>query len=436
MKPIIAIVGKPNVGKSTLFNRLTERRTAITSEIPGTTRDRLYGDCFWGKYEFILVDTAGIAPEEKDELKADIQNQIKIAVAEADLIIFLVDAGTGITQKDQRAAELLRKGQKPIILAANKIDKKKESGFYQEFYKLGLGDPIPISALHGQGTGDLLDKIVKRIKIKTRRPPSKMTKPTQVAIVGRPNVGKTSILNALLKEKRGAVSEVPGTTRDIVIGELQTNKEKIILIDTAGIRKRGKIKFGIETFSVLRAIKSISGSLITLLVIDATEGVVAQDMHLAGFAKEEGKGIILIVNKWDLVKNKSQIIERYLKVLQEKFDFVYFVPVIFVSAKTKENISQILNLILKVKESLSKRIKTAELNNYLGEIIRKNPPKSKKNIKVYYFTQVAINPPTFAIFANLPEAIHFSYLRYLENRIRDKYEFGGAPIKILLKKHK
>lgn len=436
MKPIVAIIGKPNVGKSSLFNRLTGRRIAITLEVPGTTRDRLYGDCLWGKYEFILVDTAGIALGEKDELATDIFNQIKIVLGEADLIIFLTDITTGITQKDEQAAEILRKTKKPVILTVNKIDGKFKSASYQDFYKLGLGDPLPISSLHGTGTGDLLDKVVKYIKPSKKSQKAKEEKLTKVAIVGRPNVGKTSILNALLKDKRGAVSEMPGTTRDTITGEVQIEKERIILIDMAGIRKRGKIEPGIEAFSALRAIKAITESLISLIVIDAKEGATAQDTHLAGFAKEEGKGIILVVNKWDLVKNEPRAMDKYTRHLKERFDFIYFAPIIFVSAQTRENIPEILKLILNVKESLCKRIQTSDLNQYLGEVIRKKPPKSKKNIRIYYSTQASINPPTFIIFTNFPEEIHFSYLRYLENKIREKYEFRGAPLKILLKKHK
>lgn len=438
--PIVAIIGRPNVGKSTFFNRLIGRKIAITTDIPGTTRDRLYERVAWRGREFILIDTAGIELEFEERFKEDIQSQIEIAVREADLIIFMADVTSGITPQDLNAAQKMRRAKKNVMLVANKADNQKLEEQAAEFYKLGLGKPMPISALSGRNTGDMLDVVtenLKQIKPKIKLPV--LEKSVKVAIIGRPNVGKSSLFNALINENRAIVNEVPGTTRDIVSTVFNFKNEKIEFIDTAGLRRRGKIgkaiqglkKEGkIEKYSAVRAMRTIDEADVALVVIDATEGVVAQDLHLAGFIKDSYKGVIIVINKTDIAHNVT--VENYLPILRHKFDFISFAPVIFVSAVTKKNIQKIFDLILEVKKSRELKIPTPKLNKILEKAVIERPPAGLKNKKpkIKYITQMGISPPSFVIFTSFPEYIHFSYKRYLENRLRKEFAFSGTAIKI------
>lgn len=440
--PIVAIIGRPNVGKSTLFNRLVGKKIAITTDIPGTTRDRLYEICRWREKEFILIDTAGIELKFEERFKEDIESQIEIAVNEAHLILFMADVKGGITAQDQNAINKIRKSGKKAILAVNKVDNAALEKEVATFFKFGLGEPIPLSAISGRNTGDLLDKIVEELR-EIKDQDIEKFEPTEqslrVSILGRPNVGKSSLFNALTKEERAIISEIPGTTRDVINTRFIYGEENIDFIDTAGLRRRGKIgkvaegpkAVGkIEKYSALRTLRALDESDIALLVIDAVEGVTAQDLHIAGFIRDTGKGIILVVNKIDI---SSEIdIEDFLRLLRYKFNFIPFAPVIFVSAETKKNISKIFDLILDVKKSREIKISTPKLNKFLEEAIMKKSPAGLKKTKpkLKYMTQVAINPPTFVIFASYNELIHFSYKRYLENRLREEFTFSGTPIKI------
>ncbi|HBG81633.1 TPA: ribosome biogenesis GTPase Der [candidate division CPR2 bacterium] len=434
-KPIVTIVGRPNVGKSTLFNRISGKRTAITSEEPGTTRDRLYDAVTWNKKEFILVDTAGIETELEDELAEDIRMQIDVALDEADYFVFAVDAQTGITPQDEAAAEKLRKLNKPCILIVNKVDNPEIEKELSEFYSLGLGEPYPVSAIHGRGIGDFLDKLIKDLKSIAGKKIEIPDADISIALVGRPNVGKSSIINQISGQKRAIVSDIPGTTRDINIIYDQIDDLKTKIIDTAGIRRRGKIGTGIEKFSVLRAFKAVDSSDTTLLILDATEGVVAQDLHIAGFTKDLGKGLIIIVNKWDLIEKDEKTMDKYLAMLRSKFDFVYFAPVIFASALTGKNIDKIGPLVKHIFDEQNKKISTSKINSLIEKLILKRPPGMKRGIrpKLFYTTQTGVKPPTFTIFSNHPEMIHFSYMRYLENNFRAEFGFDGTPIKFILK---
>ena len=437
--PIVAIIGRPNVGKSTLFNRLVGKRIAITTDIPGTTRDRLYETVAWRGKNFILIDTAGIELAFEERFKEDIQSQIEIAINEADLIIFMADVTTGISVQDENAAKIIRKSKKPAILAVNKADNQKLEEQTAEFYKLGLGQPIPISALSGRNTGDMLDLVtenLERIKPKGKFP--LIEKSIKVAIIGRPNVGKSSLFNMLVNENRAIVNEVPGTTRDIVSTVFNFRDEKIEFVDTAGLRRRGKIgkaiqgpkKEGrIEKYSAIRSLRALDESDVALILTDAIEGIANQDLHLAGFAKDSLKGIILIVNKIDAAE---EALEKYLPILKRKFSFIPFAPVVFVSAKTGKNIQKIFDLILKVKKSREVKIPTPKLNKILEKAVIERPPAGLKNKKpkIKYITQTGINPPAFTIFCSFPEYIHFSYKRYLENRLRKEFAFSGTAIKM------
>lgn len=451
MFPVVAIIGRPNVGKSTLFNRITGHRQAVTADLAGTTRDRLYSHCEWNGQEFILVDTAGIEVGDTKnsvyaKLDSDVQEQVLLALEEADLIIFLVDVQTGATDQDRRALKLVFKSGKPFVLVANKYDSEKYLTNLTELYKMGAKEVLPIAALTGRGTGDLMDAITNGIKDVT--PTDKgiilEREGINVAIAGRPNVGKSSTLNALIGENRAVVSEVAGTTRDYMIASYETDKGTINFIDTAGIRKRGKIgkveegtvPGQVERYSVLRSFRSIENSDIALIIIDPTEGLTAQDLHIAGFAKDQYKGIIIVVNKWDAVEKDEVDMAKYLAYLHAKISFLSYASVIFVSAKTGKNIDKIFDLIFAAAESREKRIDTSELNLLLGDDILRHPPSAVRNQlpKINYITQADVNPPTFVFFANKPELVHFSYKRFLENKIRERWGFAGTPINIVLKR--
>jgi GTP-binding protein len=439
----VAIVGRANVGKSTLFNRLIGKKQAITADYAGTTRDRLYGRTIWNTREFVLIDTAGL--EAGIEKNIEITEQIEVAIEEADLIVFIVDAIAGLTQKDQAALKQIYKAKKPYIVVANKYDGDKYLSNLQEFYKLGEKEIIPISALNGRGTGDLLDRIAQlTFDIESEEEEEDKGEEEQTvktAIVGRPNVGKSSLLNRIIGKNRAIVSEKAGTTRDITTGEFEHDGRKITFLDTAGVRKRGrvgKVEEGvragqIEKYSVIRSMKAIESCDVVLALIDPTEGLTAQDMHVIGFALENLKSVIVVVNKWDLAEEDQN---KFLKYLQKKLVFMPYAPVIFVSAKNGKNVEKLPELIIEVASARNKRVKTNELNIILKQSILMKSPPPKRGIlpKINYVTQADVNPPTFVFFTNHPDLIHFSYVRYLENQIRKNFDFNGTPINIIFKK--
>jgi GTP-binding protein len=434
-KPIVAVVGRPNVGKSTLFNRLVGERRAIVQDIPGTTRDRVYGTTDWGGVEFTLIDTGGlqddreIDAESLTEIARNTKNQAKAAIDEADVIVFLVDARSGPTSGDHEVADLLRRADKPTILVANKAESAVRRDGVFEFYELGLGDPMAISAYHGTGTGDLLDKVVESL------PEAEEVEETDgpaIAIVGRPNVGKSRLLNALLGQERSIVSDVPGTTRDSIDTELTWAGQPLTLIDTAGIRRRGRIEQGVEQFSVIRSMRAIDRSDVVLLVVDATEEFTAQDLHIAGYIEEQKKGIVVVINKWDLIEKDAKTMDEYKARAREQLDFVPYAPLVFVSAKFGQRVHQVLDTALMVVAERQKRVPTAALNTLLRESVAAHPPPSKpgKWLKFYYATQADVAPPTFIFFCNDPVQLHFSYKRYLENQLRGQFGYTGSPIRL------
>ncbi|MDH7490280.1 MAG: ribosome biogenesis GTPase Der [Anaerolineae bacterium] len=432
MKPIVAVVGRPNVGKSTLFNRLIGQPLAIVEDSPGTTRDRLYADSEWNGRTFTVVDTGGLVFDESGEVEWKVREQAQIAIAEADVIVFMVDASTGLTAADREAADLLRRTDKPIVIAANKADNEERRQAAVEFYELGLGDPIPISALHGTGTGDLLDAITASFAPEVVEEPDEAIR---VAIVGRPNVGKSSLLNALLGEERAIVSEIPGTTRDAIDTRLEWAGQPVVLIDTAGIRRRGRIEPGVEKYSVLRAMRAIQRADVAVLVLDGVDGPTAQDAHVAGYILEEMKSVIVAVNKWDLVPKDSHTMHQYTQVVRAALRFMDYVPVLFISAKTGQRVGQVLDTALRVRDERLVRLSTAELNDILRQAVARQAPPTKagKSLKFYYVTQPSVDPPTFVFFVNDKELVHFSYVRYLENQIRERYPFTGTPLRMLFR---
>lgn len=478
-KPILAIVGRPNVGKSTLFNRLIGERRAIVSETAGTTRDRLYADGDFAGREFTAVDTGGIVGERDAEVENDTAKffalaraQAQLAIDEADAIVFLTDVEEGVLPGDYEIANILRRTDKPVYVAVNKADNEKRAADAVEFFALGLGEPHPISALHGTGIGDLLDEIVANLP---PAPEETETEIPQLAIVGRPNVGKSSLLNAILGQERAIVSEIPGTTRDAIDTEVlwrdnmssaaegepesgDNALKPVILIDTAGIRRRGKIEAGIEKFSSLRALKAIQRADVVLLVLDAEDGPTTQDAHVASYALEENKGIVLVVNKWDTVEeetntqiashpapvNKDELARKRREDLREyeervraAFNFIPYAPVLFVSAKYRRRIPAVMDTALRVRRELRARIPTGDLNEILREAVAQHSPPThgKTQLKFYYATQVGSVPPTFVFFVNRKDMVHFSYQRYLENKIRERFKLTGAPIKMIFRAH-
>jgi GTP-binding protein len=432
MKPIVAVVGRPNVGKSTFFNRMIGQPLAIVEDEPGTTRDRLYADAEWNGRTFTLVDTGGLVFEDTGDVASKVREQAQIAIAEADVIVFMLDATTGLTAADWDAADLLRRTEKPLILAANKADNEARRQAALEFYELGMSEPIPISSLHGTGTGDLLDAITAAFAPDVEEDEDEAIR---VAIVGRPNVGKSSLLNALLGEERTIVSEIPGTTRDAIDTPLDWDGTPVVLIDTAGIRRRGRIDPGVEKYSVLRALRAIQRSDVAVLVLDAVDGPTAQDAHVAGYILEEMKSVIVAVNKWDLVVKDTHTMHQYMQTVRAALQFMDYVPVLFISAKTGKRVDQVLDTAMRVRDERLVRLPTSELNTMLRDAVaRQSPPaKSGKRLKFLYVTQAAVDPPTFVFFVNDKELVHFSYARYLENQIRERYGFTGTPLKLLFR---
>jgi GTP-binding protein len=434
-KPLVALVGRPNVGKSTLFNRLVEQRLAIVEDVPGTTRDRIYADAEWGGTTFTFVDTGGLVPDSGDNLSSLVRGQVEIAISEAEAIIFLVDVKEGVTASDLEIAALLRRSGKAVLLAVNKADNESRRQEAVEFYELGLGDPIPISALHGTGTGDLLDALLEAGWAEMREAPSQGTR---IAIVGRPNVGKSSLLNSVLGQERMIVSETPGTTRDAVDSLAEWKGEEVTLIDTAGIRRRGRVSPGIERYSVMRALRAIQRADVVLLLLDATEGVTEQDAHIAGYVVDEAKGLVIVVNKWDLVEKDTYTMQYYTDEIRRALRFVAYAPLVFVSAMTGQRVGKAMDLALEVQRSRTARVPTAELNRLISEAVSKHSPPSKrgKRLKIYYATQVGTAPPGFVFFVNDPRLIHFSYERYLENQLRRSFGFEGSPVRMAFRRRK
>jgi GTP-binding protein len=432
-KPVVAIVGRPNVGKSTLFNHLIGQRKAIVEDIPGVTRDRLYDNCDWAGREFIIIDTGGIRFGEGDIFAREVKLQAELAIEEADVIIFVVDTRQGVSSEDQQVADLLRRSGKPVVLAANKVENFDRQLDYYEFYNLGLGDPIPISAMHGLNTNDLLDAVIARFAPQEEY--EEDDDAIKIAIVGRPNVGKSSLVNAFLGEKRVIVSDIPGTTRDAIDTPFQYSGNKYILIDTAGVRKKSRIKEATEKYSVIRSLKSIERADVALIMLDGTEGVSEQDQRIAGYVHEQGRANIIVVNKWDLVEKDGHTMNKFDKDIREDLKFLAYAPIMYVSALTKKRIFKVLELVDFVVEQHNRRINTAELNRVVNEAMMLNPLPGGggKKVKIYYTTQVRTAPPTFVFFANQPDMVHFSYLRYLENVLRQNFGFEGSPIRLLVR---
>lgn len=450
-RPVIALVGRPNVGKSTLFNRLVGERTAIVEDLPGTTRDRLYGESDWNGREFVVIDTGGLEAQSTADVRAsspgasplaadsarfvvEIQNQARLAIDEADVIVFVVDGKDGLTAADEDLAELLRQTPKPLVIAVNKAESPERQLNAAEFWALGLGEPVAVSAFHGIGVGDLLDLVVDLFP-EGATGEEEEEETIGIALIGRPNVGKSSLLNALIGQDRSIVSHIAGTTRDPIDTEMVYDGRHITLIDTAGIRRRGKVERGIEKYSVLRSMRSIDRADVALLLLDAADGVTAQDAHVAGHVLERHKGVVVVVNKWDVVEKDTHTMVEYTRKVRADLKFLDYVPVLFISALTKQRVSKVLPTALAVADEGVHRLSTSELNRVIQEAYDQTSPPSRhgRPLRIYYATQTGIRPPTFVLFCNDPELAHFSYVRYLENRLRDYYPFVGTPIRIFLR---
>jgi len=452
-KPVVALVGRPNVGKSTLFNRLAEERLAVIDDIPGTTRDRLMAEARWTEVVFDVVDTGGIDPTTVSPGKTsqplsigsadfirEIREQAEVAVQEADVVLFVVDAEGGVTPADQEVAQILRKMQRaydgkrypPVFLVVNKCDNQQRRNQAYQFYELGMGDPYPISAMHGSGVGDLLDDVVASFP---ENEADEEDDSVKIAIVGKPNAGKSTLLNRLAGEERAIVSPIAGTTRDAIDTRVMYNDIPVTLIDTAGIRRRGKIDPGVEKYSVIRALRAIERADVALLMIDAQTGVTAQDTHIAGFILDKWKSVVVVVNKWDAIEKDSYSMQLFTRHVREELNFMDYVPILFISAKTGQRVDKVLPTALHVQEERLLRLSTSTLNQIIRNALDKHPPPSKngKHLKIFYGTQVRSDPPTFLLHVNDPKLAHFTYKRFLENRIREAHPFLGTPIRIILK---
>jgi GTP-binding protein len=434
-KPIIAIVGRPNVGKSTIFNRIVGERVSIVEDIPGVTRDRIYSSGEWLNVDFNIIDTGGIDIGDEPFLE-QIKQQAEIAIDEADVIIFLVNGRDGITAADEEVAKILYKSKKPVVLAVNKVDNPEMRELIYDFYALGYGEPFPISGTHGLGLGDLLDEAAKHFpKEKDEDYGEDVIK---FSLIGRPNVGKSSLVNALLGEDRVIVSDLAGTTRDAIDTKFTKEDQEYVVIDTAGMRKRGKVYESTEKYSVLRALKAIERSDVVLIVLNAEEGIIEQDKKIAGYAQEAGKAVVIVVNKWDTVEKDEKTMKKFEENIREHFQFLTYAPIVFLSAKTKKRTHTLLPMIDLASESHAVRVETSILNDVIMDAVAMNPtPTHNGNrLKIYYTTQVAIKPPTFVVFVNDPELMHFSYKRFLENKLREAFGFEGTPIKIIARPRK
>lgn len=427
-KPLVVIVGRPNVGKSALFNRIVQRRMAIVEGEPGITRDRLYSESTWRGRPFILVDTGGLESGDCD-ITRQVRLQVELAIEEADVILFVVDARQGLTPQDEEVARILRAAHKPLILVANKVDTGELVSHAMEFYALGLGDPVAISAEHGRNIGDLLDMVVDNF-------PDELSEEEngdeglKVAVVGRPNVGKSSLVNAILGAERVIVTDIPGTTRDAIDTHFIRNDRAYTLIDTAGMRRKGRIDDSVERYGVYRALRAVERSSVCLFLIDASAGVVEQDQRIAGFVHESGKGIIIVVNKWDLIETTEDTMRQYEENIRRQLAFLDYAPIVFVSALTKRRLPQLMDMVDYVAEQSCIRVSTGALNKLLHDALARVQPPSRRGVrfKAYYMVQTQVQPPTFLLFVNKPELLHFSYRRYLENRLREIYGFHGNPI--------
>lgn len=430
-KPIVAIVGRPNVGKSTLFNRIAGERISIVEDTPGVTRDRIYADAEWLDHHFTLIDTGGLEPDSDDMMLKHMYSQAEIAISSADVILFVVDVRTGMTDMDMQVANILRKADKPVVLAVNKVDDLAKYGMQvYEFYSLGLGDPFGVSGGQMIGLGDLLDEVVKHFP--ADKDDSAEDDSIKVAIIGKPNVGKSSLVNRILGENRVIVSDVAGTTRDAIDSEYELNGQKYVFIDTAGMRRKAKIKESIEKYSIIRAVAAVERADVCILMINAVEGITEQDTKVAGIAHEAGKAVIIAVNKWDLIEKDNHTMNKFLKDIDTEFKYLSYAPRIFISAATGQRVTKLFELITMVSENNSRRIATGMLNDVLIEAMAMNQPPAEKGkqLRIYYMTQVSVKPPTFVLFVNDTELLHFSYKRYLENQLRDAFGFVGTPIQI------
>lgn len=435
-KELVAIVGRPNVGKSTLFNKLAGKRIAIVEDTPGVTRDRIYCHVEWLQHNFVLVDTGGIEPESEDIILKQMKRQAELAIETADVIVFMVDGKEGIVPADYEVGEMLRRANKPVVLIVNKIDSAQLEDNKYEFYNLGIGEPFAISASQGLGIGDMLDEIVRNFKDVASV--EEETPEIKVAITGKPNAGKSSLLNKLAGEERVIVSDIPGTTRDAIDSYIQINGDKFLFIDTAGIRRKSKVKEEIEKYSVIRSLAAIERADICLVMVDAEDGITEQDEKIAGFAHEAGKGIIIVVNKWDLIEKDDKTMNEFESAIRRDLAFVDYAPIVFISAKTGQRVNKLIETIKYVDNQHAMRVRTGVLNEVVNEaLLMKQPPVERgKMLKIYYATQASVRPPTFVFFVNYADSIHFSYARYLENQIRKHFGMEGTPIRFIYREKK
>ncbi len=437
MKPFVAVVGRPNVGKSTLFNKITGQRISIVEDTPGVTRDRIYADATWLDKSFTLVDTGGIEPASKDEILVQMRRQAELAIEMADVVILMVNVRDGVTANDQDVASMLLKAKKKIVLAVNKVDNIGDPPFeFYEFYNLGLGDPIAVSSTHGLGVGDLLDAVCAQFPEDADT--SENEDEIKVAVIGRPNAGKSSLVNRILGEERVIVSNIAGTTRDAIDSRYEINGDKYLFIDTAGMRKRGKIEEVVERYSVVRSLAAVDRSDVCVIMIDANEGMTEQDTKIAGYAHEQGKACIICVNKWDVVEKDSKTMNAFRERVREAFAFMSYAPILFISAKTGQRVQNLLGEIKLVNQQHKRRITTGMLNDILNEAMAKQQPPSDKGkrLKIYYATQASAAPPTFVLFVNSKELFHYSYLRFIENQFRAAFGFEGTPIHFIIREKK
>ena len=433
-KPIVAIVGRPNVGKSTLFNQIGKKRVSIVDDMPGVTRDRIYLDAEWLNKEFTMIDTGGIEFDESNHILYSMRQQAEIAMDEADVILFLVDGRAGLTTSDEEVAKILRRTKKPAVLAVNKIDSPQLEANIYEFYSLGLGDPIPLSATNVMNLGDLLDAVVAAFP--EHQAEEKDEDEISIAVIGRPNVGKSSLVNQLLGEERVIVSDVAGTTRDAIDTHFVKDDMKFMLIDTAGMRRRGKIDEPVERYSVMRSLRAVDRADVVLLLINAFEGITEQDKKIAGYAHESGKGVVIVVNKWDIFPDKTdKSTLEFTEKLREEIGFLQYAPILYASALTGQRVARVTELVKYVAEQQSMRIKTSVLNELIRDAVSINPPPMHRGrrLKILFMTQADIKPPKFIIFVNDPDLMHFSYLRFIENRLREMYGFEGTPIRLIVR---
>lgn len=437
MKPLVAIVGRPNVGKSTLFNKISGKRLSIVEDTPGVTRDRIYADASWLDKHFTLIDTGGIEPAGKDEILVQMRRQAELAIEMADVVVLMVNVRDGLTANDQDVASMLLKARKKIVLAVNKVDNIGDPPFeFYEFYNLGLGDPVAISSTHGLGVGDLLDRVCSEFPedADTLEEEDEI----KVAVIGRPNAGKSSLINRILGEERVIVSNVAGTTRDAIDSHYEHNGDKYVFIDTAGMRKRGKIDEVVERYSVVRSLAAVDRSDVCVIMIDASEGLTEQDTKIAGYAHEQGKACILVINKWDIVDKDGKTMNAFKVKVKEHFAYMSYAPILFISAKTGQRVEKLLEEIKEVNVQHKRRVTTGMLNDILNEAMAKQQPPSDKGkrLKIYYGTQASVAPPTFVLFVNDSDLFHYSYLRYIENQFRMAFGFEGTPIHFIIREKK